>query len=141
MLQAETSSVKFEKPAPKGAVTLVDADNLDELVNLLHNEAKVDLILNTCLLNVKKNIMSVLVYTESEQGKFKKTAFEVASYAKAVADQLGTTVTAITINAGDSSDLGNYGVDKVLNVSNADLDTFNAKSYASAITKQQKRRR
>lgn len=38
---AETSSVKFEKPAPKGAVTLVSPDNLDELVNLLHNEAKV----------------------------------------------------------------------------------------------------
>ncbi|MGB1313533.1 MAG: electron transfer flavoprotein subunit beta/FixA family protein [Bizionia paragorgiae] len=39
--ETETSSVKFEKPALKGAVTLVDADNLDELVNLLHNEAKV----------------------------------------------------------------------------------------------------
>ena len=38
---AETNSIKFEKPAPKGAVKLVDADNLDELVNLLHNEAKV----------------------------------------------------------------------------------------------------
>ena len=38
---AETTSVKFEKPAPKGAVTLVSPDNLDELVNLLHNEAKV----------------------------------------------------------------------------------------------------
>ena len=37
----ETSSVKFEKPAPKGAVTLVAPDNLDELVKLLHNEAKV----------------------------------------------------------------------------------------------------
>ncbi|RIA10722.1 electron transfer flavoprotein beta subunit [Flavobacteriaceae bacterium MAR_2010_72] len=37
----ETSSVKFEKPVPKGAVTLVSPDNLDELVNLLHNEAKV----------------------------------------------------------------------------------------------------
>ncbi len=37
----ETNSVKFGKPAPKGAVKLVDADNLDELVNLLHNEAKV----------------------------------------------------------------------------------------------------
>lgn len=37
----ETSTVKFEKPAPKGAVTLVAADNLDELINLLHNEAKV----------------------------------------------------------------------------------------------------
>ena len=40
-VSAETSSVAFEKPAPKGAVTLVSPDNLDELVNLLHNEAKV----------------------------------------------------------------------------------------------------
>ena len=31
----------FEKPAPKGEVKLVDADNVDELINLLHNEAKV----------------------------------------------------------------------------------------------------
>jgi len=38
---SETSSVKFEKPAPRGAVKLVDADNVDELVNLLHIEAKV----------------------------------------------------------------------------------------------------
>ena len=37
----ETASVKFEKPAPKGAVKLVSPDNLDELINLLHNEAKV----------------------------------------------------------------------------------------------------
>ena len=36
-----TKAVKFEKPAPKSAVKLVAADNLDELVNLLHNEAKV----------------------------------------------------------------------------------------------------
>ena len=38
---AETSSVKFEKPAPRGSVTLVSPDNLDELISLLHNEAKV----------------------------------------------------------------------------------------------------
>ena len=36
---AETSVSKFEKPAPKGDVKLVD--NVDDLVNLLHNEAKV----------------------------------------------------------------------------------------------------
>ena len=77
--------------------------------------------------------MSVLVYTESENGKFKKTAFEVASYAKAVADQLGTTVTAVAVNADDVSELGKYGVDKVLNVSNTDLKKFNAKSYASVL--------
>lgn len=36
-----TKTVKFEKPAPKSAVKLISPDNLDELVNLLHNEAKV----------------------------------------------------------------------------------------------------
>lgn len=77
--------------------------------------------------------MSVLVYTESEQGAFKKAAFEVASYAKAVANQLGKTVTAVAINANDTSALGNYGVDKVLNISNSQLDNFNAAAYASAI--------
>ncbi|MBP6073056.1 MAG: electron transfer flavoprotein subunit beta/FixA family protein [Flavobacterium sp.] len=38
---AETQVVKFEKPAPKSAVKMISADNLDELVALLHNEAKV----------------------------------------------------------------------------------------------------
>jgi electron transfer flavoprotein beta subunit len=36
-----TKAVKFEKPAPKSAVKLIAADHLDELINLLHNEAKV----------------------------------------------------------------------------------------------------
>ena len=36
-----TKSVKFEKPAPKSAVKLYTVDNLDELVNALHSEAKV----------------------------------------------------------------------------------------------------
>mgnify|MGYP003631929942 CR=1 FL=1 len=35
---AETKAVSFEKPAPKGAVKLVDT--VDELIDLLHNEAK-----------------------------------------------------------------------------------------------------
>jgi electron transfer flavoprotein beta subunit len=38
---ANSNTVKFEKPAPKSAVKLVAADQLDELINLLHNEAKV----------------------------------------------------------------------------------------------------
>lgn len=77
--------------------------------------------------------MSVLVYTESEKGKFKKSALEVASYAKAVADQLGTTVTAVALNVDDNSELSNYGVDKVLNISNEILASFNVKGYAEAI--------
>lgn len=38
---ATTTIQSFEKPAPKGAVKLVDASNIDELINLLHTEAKV----------------------------------------------------------------------------------------------------
>ena len=77
--------------------------------------------------------MSILVYTESENGKFKKNAFEVASYASALAKQLNTSVTAISFNTEDTTSLGNYGVSKVLNVSNDKLNTFNAKAYANSI--------
>ena len=38
---ALTQDQKFEKPAKKGPVKLVDAENVDELISLLHNEAKV----------------------------------------------------------------------------------------------------
>lgn len=38
---AQTTATEFAKPAPKAAVKLVDADNVAELVNLLHTEAKV----------------------------------------------------------------------------------------------------
>jgi electron transfer flavoprotein alpha subunit len=41
--------------------------------------------------------MSILIYAESAEGKFKKVAFELASYKKKV-ESLGTTVTAVVIN-------------------------------------------
>lgn len=77
--------------------------------------------------------MSVLVYTESEEGKIKKVALEAVSYAKGIADQMGTTVTAISFNVNDTSDLGKYGASKVLEVSNDKLNKFNGEAYADAI--------
>ncbi len=77
--------------------------------------------------------MSLLIYAESTEGKFKKVAFELASYAKKVAESLGTTVTAVTINAGDVAELAKYGVDKVLKVKNDALNGFSAKAYADVI--------
>ncbi|MEW5676929.1 electron transfer flavoprotein subunit alpha/FixB family protein [Flavobacterium enshiense] len=77
--------------------------------------------------------MSILIYAESAEGKFKKVAFELASYAKKVAEKMGTTVTAVTVNAGDVSGLSKYGVDKVLKVTNDKLGAFNAKAYADVI--------
>ncbi|MBN9284329.1 MULTISPECIES: electron transfer flavoprotein subunit alpha/FixB family protein [unclassified Flavobacterium] len=77
--------------------------------------------------------MSILIYAESAEGKFKKVAFELASYAKKVAEKMGTTVTAVTVNAADVSALSKYGVDKVLKVANDKLASFNAKAYADVI--------
>jgi len=36
-----TETVSYELPPAKGGVKLIDADNVQELVDLLHNEAKV----------------------------------------------------------------------------------------------------
>ncbi|MBM6499542.1 electron transfer flavoprotein subunit alpha/FixB family protein [Flavobacterium macrobrachii] len=77
--------------------------------------------------------MSLLIYAESADGKFKKVAFELASYAKKVAESLGTTVTAVAVNASDVSELSNYGVNKVLKVTNSKLDNFNAKAFADVV--------
>jgi electron transfer flavoprotein alpha subunit len=78
--------------------------------------------------------MSVLVFADSSEGKFKKTAFEVVSYGKKVAEQLGTNLVALTINATDPSELYTYGAEKVVSVSNDLLQTFNAKQYAAVVT-------
>lgn len=77
--------------------------------------------------------MSILIYAESSEGKLKKVAFEVASYAHKIAESLGTTVTALTINVSDTSELSKYGVTKVLNVSNEKLTSFSAKAYADVL--------
>ena len=61
--------------------------------------------------------MAVFVYAENINGIYKKAAFEAVSYAKTVAGQLGETVTAISVNPTDSSDLlYKYGADKVINI-------------------------
>ncbi len=63
--------------------------------------------------------MSVLVYTENWDGKFKKLSYELVSYASAVAEMLNTTVTALSIGKVDEDELkklGNYGADKIINV-------------------------
>jgi electron transfer flavoprotein beta subunit len=39
--QEKTQTISFEKPTPKGAIKMVDAENIDELITLLHIEAKV----------------------------------------------------------------------------------------------------
>ena len=77
--------------------------------------------------------MSILIYAESAEGKFKKVALELASYAKKVADTLGTSVTALTVNATEVSELSKYGVTKVIKVNDAQLSGFSAKAYSKVL--------
>ena len=80
--------------------------------------------------------MSVLVYTEHREGVFSKTAFEAVSYGKALAEQLNTNLTALSIGNVEESELkklGQYGVDKVLTTSHEKLSDFVNQAYAAVI--------
>lgn len=79
--------------------------------------------------------MAVFVYAENINGIYKKAAFEAVSYAKALADQTGDAVTAVSINPTDSAEqLYRYGATKVINVKDEGLKNFSAKAYAQAIS-------
>ena len=77
--------------------------------------------------------MSVLVYAESSEGKFKKVALEATSYGKNIAEQLGTNLVVLTINVDNSSELNMYGAEKVLSVKNDALQSLNSKVVADVI--------
>jgi electron transfer flavoprotein alpha subunit len=80
--------------------------------------------------------MSVLVFAENAEGNFKKSTFETVSYAYAIAKQLGTSLTALSIGSVTDAELkklGNYGASKILNASNDKLKTRSVASYASVI--------
>lgn len=80
--------------------------------------------------------MSVLVYAEHSNGKFKKSTFEALSYGYAVTKLIGGTLTAISIGDADKDELeklAKYGASKVLVVSNDKLKTFVNQAYGAVI--------
>ncbi|QTE38332.1 electron transfer flavoprotein subunit alpha/FixB family protein [Mucilaginibacter gossypii] len=86
--------------------------------------------------------MSVLIYAENTGGKFKKSVFEAVSYARAIADQNNTSLTAVSIGNVDATELASlskYGANKVLNVSGDKLKDFVNQAYASVIAEAAKK--
>ncbi len=80
--------------------------------------------------------MSVIVYTENWDGKFKKFTFELASYASGLAEKLGMEVTAVSIGKVEDDELkklGNYGIRRVLKAENGAVDQFDTKIYSKII--------
>lgn len=81
--------------------------------------------------------MSVLVYTENWDGKFKKLTFELVSYASAVAEMLNTEVTALSIGNVDEKELktlGQYGAEKIINVTDENLKILDSQTYTNVIS-------
>ncbi|MGD0581963.1 MAG: electron transfer flavoprotein subunit alpha/FixB family protein [Bacteroidales bacterium] len=81
--------------------------------------------------------MSVLVFTENWDGKFKKSSYELVSYAASVARMLGTTVTALSVGDVTGEELralGNYGASKILSTSGAHLKNLDNQTYTYVIS-------
>ena len=81
--------------------------------------------------------MSVLVYTENWDGKFKKLSFELVSYAAGIARMLSTTVTAVSIGRVVETELkklGDYGANKIINIADDQLTTLDNQAYASVLS-------
>ena len=77
--------------------------------------------------------MAVLVYIESEENKFKKTAYEALSYGKALADKMGVKVSVLVFNCSDTDSLKKYGADKIIRIDNSDFQKFSSKKYSHAL--------
>lgn len=80
--------------------------------------------------------MSILVYTENWDGKFKKLSFELVSYAAAIAKEMGSTVTTLSIgNVADDElkKLGNYGATKILKVADDRFSSLDNRALSKAV--------
>ncbi len=80
--------------------------------------------------------MSVLVYAENWDGKFKKISFELVSYSASLAEMLGTNLTALTIGNVENEELkrlSEYGAGKILNIENHLLSSLDSQAYAKVI--------
>ena len=80
--------------------------------------------------------MSVLVYTENWDGKFKKLSFELVSYAAAVAGMANTTVTAVTLGKADDNELkklGSYGANRIVNLTGEQFRILDNQVYTNTL--------
>jgi electron transfer flavoprotein alpha subunit len=81
--------------------------------------------------------MSVLVYTQNWDGKFKKSSFELVSYAAKVAEMLDTHVIALSIGGVDEPELkklGNYGAKKIASVKDEICKVLDNQVYTAVLS-------
>jgi electron transfer flavoprotein alpha subunit len=80
--------------------------------------------------------MSVLIFTEIDNGALKKSSLEAVYYGAEVAKMKGTTATVLAIGSASEGELtktGNFGASKVLHANDARLATGNIQAYADVL--------
>ena len=77
--------------------------------------------------------MAIVVYLETENGNFKKSALEVSSYGRKLADQTKTNLHGIAFNSSDPHKIQKYGVEKLINIKTDHV--FDARIYADLLCK------
>ncbi len=80
--------------------------------------------------------MAVLVFIEIAEGEIKKSSLEAVSYAKSVADAMGTSVTALALGTISNSELENaakHGATKVLHAADAVYNNQVINAYTTAL--------
>ncbi len=80
--------------------------------------------------------MSVIVFLENWDGKFKKLSFELVSYASKVAGMINDEVVALSIGKVDTSELEKlavYGAEKVISIENNTINTFDDQAFTGMI--------
>ena len=79
--------------------------------------------------------MKILIFAETdENGNFKKDALEIASYASQVSSENGGSLIALSFNASEPERLSNYGVQKIINAKNQELNNFDPEIYSNCIS-------
>jgi len=81
--------------------------------------------------------MSVLIFVENWDGKFKKLSFELASYGAKLAAMMNTEAVALSIGKVDDTELGKlgqYGVNRIISAVNDEIYVFDCQAFTSIIT-------
>ncbi len=80
--------------------------------------------------------MSVLIFVENWDGKFKKLSFELVSYGAKLAEMYATEAIALTIGNVESSELvrlGKYGAGRIIQAVNPGITSFDSQNFTSVI--------
>ena len=81
--------------------------------------------------------MSVLVFTENWDGKFKKLSFELISYGTKLAEMLNTKCIALSIGDVEKAELeklGKYGAHKIISIADKNLKILDNQLYTRVIS-------